>query len=55
MKKLMMSLLMLGFLGGAASIQAGVSASESIVDSHSGGTNAQGCHNDTKRGTYHCH
>lgn len=26
-----------------------------IVNEHSGGTNAQGCHNDTKRGTYHCH
>ena len=22
---------------------------------HSGGTNASGCHNDTKKGTYHCH
>ena len=23
--------------------------------SHSGGLNAEGCHNDRKRGTYHCH
>ena len=22
---------------------------------HSGGTNSKGCHNDTKKGTYHCH
>ncbi|RYD50620.1 MAG: YHYH domain-containing protein [Sphingobacteriales bacterium] len=22
---------------------------------HSGGTNSQGCHNDHKNGTYHCH
>ncbi len=26
-----------------------------IIDEHGGRTNAQGCHNDTKRGTYHCH
>ena len=23
--------------------------------SHSGGTNSAGCHNDYKRGGYHCH
>lgn len=22
---------------------------------HSGGTNSAGCHNDHKKGTYHCH
>lgn len=22
---------------------------------HSGGTNGQGCHNETKTGGYHCH
>ncbi|WP_182407547.1 YHYH domain-containing protein [Psychrobacter sp. GP33] len=22
---------------------------------HGGRTNSAGCHNDTKRGTYHCH
>ena len=27
----------------------------SIVDAHSGGLNSEGCHNDRKRGTYHCH
>lgn len=29
-------------------------ASESVI-SHSGRTNKDGCHNDRKRGTYHCH
>lgn len=27
----------------------------SLSFAHSGGTNAAGCHNDRKRGTYHCH
>lgn len=26
-----------------------------VINEHSGGTNAAGCHNDRKRGTYHCH
>lgn len=26
-----------------------------ISFAHSGGLNAQGCHNDRKRGGYHCH
>ena len=26
-----------------------------VAFSHSGGTNSEGCHNDHKRGTYHCH
>ena len=25
------------------------------AQAHSGRTNSQGCHNDHKRGTYHCH
>ena len=25
------------------------------VAAHSGGLNAEGCHNDRKRGGYHCH
>ncbi|KZK81291.1 hypothetical protein PsAD13_04241 [Pseudovibrio sp. Ad13] len=33
----------------AVSLGAGVAAA------HSGGTNSDGCHNDRKRGTYHCH
>lgn len=27
----------------------------SAAFAHGGGTNASGCHNDTKQGTYHCH
>lgn len=27
----------------------------STAFAHGGGTNSAGCHNDTKRGTYHCH
>lgn len=27
----------------------------SAVTAHSGGLNAEGCHNDRKRGGYHCH
>jgi len=30
-------------------------ATSSIVIDHSGRTNKDGCHNDRKRGTYHCH
>ena len=29
--------------------------SSSDIVSHSGRTNRYGCHNDYKRGTYHCH
>lgn len=25
------------------------------ASAHSGGTNSQGCHNNTKTGDYHCH
>lgn len=27
----------------------------SVVLAHSGGTDSNGCHNDHKRGGYHCH
>ncbi|MFN4186572.1 MULTISPECIES: YHYH domain-containing protein [Acinetobacter] len=26
-----------------------------IVSAHSGGTNSQGCHTNSKTGDYHCH
>jgi len=26
-----------------------------IAFAHGGRTNSEGCHNDTKKGTYHCH
>jgi hypothetical protein len=28
---------------------------DSKSTAHSGGTNSEGCHNDHKHGTYHCH
>ena len=30
-------------------------ATSSTVIDHSGRTNQDGCHNDYKKGTYHCH
>jgi len=30
-------------------------ATASTMIDHSGRTNKDGCHNDRKRGTYHCH
>jgi len=30
-------------------------ATSATVIDHSGRTNQDGCHNDRKRGTYHCH
>lgn len=30
-------------------------ATSSTVIDHSGRTNEDGCHNDYKKGTYHCH
>ena len=32
-----------------------ISTFASAAFAHSGGTNSDGCHNDTKKGTYHCH
>ncbi|MDO9338483.1 MAG: excalibur calcium-binding domain-containing protein [Caulobacter sp.] len=37
----------------AATLAATVSAGATFA--HSGGTNAQGCHNNRKTGDYHCH
>ena len=31
-----------------------MTTSSTVVD-HSGRTNSDGCHNDYKKGTYHCH
>lgn len=41
MKKLMLILVTMTFVSTALA--------------HSGGTDSGGCHNDTKKGTYHCH
>ena len=40
---------------GAAGLYATDHNHSSIVDSHSGGTNSDGCHNNHKTGDYHCH
>lgn len=32
-----------------------LSTLSSLSFAHSGGTNSEGCHNDRKNGTYHCH
>lgn len=38
----------------AAAVLLGL-ASAAAVPAHPGGLNAQGCHNDRKHGSYHCH
>lgn len=40
-------------VGLAVLIAVGVSSEEVVA--HSGGTNAQGCHNNRSTGDYHCH
>ena len=40
---------------GAAGIYATDHTHVGAVDSHSGGTNSDGCHNNHKTGDYHCH
>ena len=36
-------------------ISALVCAMPNLAMAHGGGLNSEGCHNDRKRGTYHCH
>ncbi len=59
MKKIMLVLACTLLLGGAAIasvlLATDHSHTDGFVTSHSGGTNSEGCHNDHKRGTYHCH
>lgn len=38
-----------------ASDNTGINTTYNDQISHSGRTNKEGCHNDKKRGTYHCH
>ena len=59
MKKIYAAILTLLFLSGTA-IATGIIATDhdhkdGSTVSHSGGTDAAGCHNDYKRGTWHCH
>ena len=37
------------------SVSANTDSFESIRDWHGGRTNKEGCHNETKTRTYHCH
>ncbi|WP_342711692.1 excalibur calcium-binding domain-containing protein [Gemmobacter aquatilis] len=46
---------MFGFLKIAVIVTLVTTAYPSVVEAHSGGLNAEGCHNDRKRGGYHCH
>ncbi len=51
-------LAVVSFSANAALIQSTSDASYSLLDqtiSHSGRTDSSGCHNDTKKGTRHCH
>lgn len=43
MKKFLMALAILATVG------------TSMAMAHGGRTNSEGCHNETKTGTYHCH
>lgn len=38
-----------------AGICAALLLGSAFVYAHSGRTNSEGCHNDRKAGTYHCH
>jgi hypothetical protein len=42
-------------IASASYANSGASYNQTEIISHSGGTNAAGCHNDRKRGGYHCH
>ena len=63
MKNFIYSILVLGFISVSAVTAKGLIATDpdltiqanSTDISHSGRTNKDGCHNDRKRGTYHCH
>ena len=59
MKKVFAVVASLLLLSGAV-VASGLIATDHIhndgaVVSHSGGTDAYGCHNDHSNGTYHCH
>ena len=60
MKKLTILVFSLFFLNSAPVLATKPNITEYSHDdnshiSHSGRTNAEGCHNDRKLGTYHCH
>ncbi|NVE93177.1 YHYH domain-containing protein [Halomonas titanicae] len=55
MKKVLFSLILAGMFFGAGSVSASSAAYSGDVVSHSGGTDKNGCHRDTKAGTRYCH
>ncbi len=60
MKKTFAAIAVFLLLSGGSVIASRLIATDHIHDdgtttSHSGRTNAEGCHNDYKKGTYHCH
>ena len=60
MKKLTILLAALALISGGTVIATNIIATDHAHDdkstvSHSGRTNSDGCHNDRKNGTYHCH
>jgi hypothetical protein len=55
MKKVFLALMLAGMFFGAANVSASTAAYSGDMVSHSGGTDKNGCHRDTKAGTRHCH
>lgn len=55
MKKVLLALMLAGMFFGAGNVSASTAAYGSDVVSHSGDTDKNGCHRDTKAGTRHCH
>lgn len=55
MKKVLLALMLAGMFFGAGNVSAASAIHSSDVVSHSGGTDNNGCHRDTKAGTRHCH
>lgn len=55
MKKVLVALMLVGLFAGAGNVSASTAAISGDVVAHSGGTDNNGCHRDTKAGTRHCH
>lgn len=55
MKKLLLALMLASMFLGAGNVSASTAAYSGHEVSHSGGTDKNGCHRDTKAGTRHCH
>jgi len=60
MNKITILITTLALLSGGTVIATNIIATDHVHDdnstvSHSGRTNSDGCHNNRKNGTYHCH